>query len=462
MTRRVTAPLAAMPWWCSPAGITLGFLIPTIGLIAMAGESQSSMLTVRGVRFLDLESMLLGMLMLVPIALGGWVGAQVQSSRAQLGDTDSRPWDRTALVMGSIALLGYSFLLKEFLLSPALLWGTLTGAVKLSRQELGGSAGVSSLVNMAQVFFAIYAFRLVDGTARPIPRGMHLLIGMLATMTMFRVYVFSERLSMMEISVPFGLAMGRWLSAQRSPRWAVLRNLGPFAALPVVILYFGVAEYARSWSSATYQGKTSFWEFAIGRFISYYVTSLNNGAGVVATTPEPTWKYEHTLEWLHRAPFGLGARFSEYIGFNAEAKSSFIWYLRVYGDPEFNSNSGLFVPMADLGVFGALLYMLAIGLVGGLSFRAYRAGRLGGVLFLPLLFITFLEVFRYPFLAQPRAFTWTIGIFVALGVVRFMEASNAAERARQRIDPRVGSAGDSPRRRPASGSAAASTAVLEA
>ena len=77
-------------------------------------------------------------------------------------------------------------------------------------------------------------------------------------------------------------------------------------SIPLVILYFGAAEYARSWASDTYQGRLDFWEFALGRFASYYYTSLNNGASLLANSAWPTWTFEFTLEWLHRAPLGVG------------------------------------------------------------------------------------------------------------------------------------------------------------
>jgi hypothetical protein len=429
--------LAPMPWWCAPTGVALGFLVPVMALIALAGDVSSAALTIRGVRFLNLHYVLLGVLMVAGIALGGWVGAQIRLGRSRPTASDPQAWERAAAVVAAIALLGYVVWFKDFLLNPLLLWRTLTGAWSPSRDEIGSTAGVSSLVNVAQVFFAIYAFRLVDGDPRRPPRWMHRLFALIAVLTVFRVYVWSERLALIEMLTPLGLAFGRWMAVQRSLRWQWIRRLGPYAALPVVLLYFGAAEYVRSWSSATYQGKMSFWEFALGRFVSYYYTSLNNGAGLVATTPEATWHFEHVLEWAHRAPFGAGRVFSEHVGFHADAKSSFLWFLRTYEDVEFNSNSGLYTPIADLGVPGALVYMLLLGLVSGLAFRAYRAGRLGGVLLFPLFFISFFEIFRYPFLGQPRAFTWTLGIVLAVSLVFWQQHRRAYPRS-----PRVRGARD--------------------
>lgn len=451
------AGLAPMPWWCAPTGVALGFLIPVMGLIALAGDVSSSALTIRGVRFLNLHYVLLGMLMVLAIALGGWVGAQIRIGRAGASRAgadaghDPQTWERAAAVMAGIALLGYVVWFKDFLLNPLLLWRTVTGAWSPSREEIGSTAGVSSLVNVAQVFFAIYAFRLVDGDPRRPSTWLHRLFALIAVLTVFRVYVWSERLALIEMLTPLGLAFGRWMALQPGLRWQWIRRLGPYAALPVVLLYFAAAEYVRSWSSATYQGKMSFWEFALGRFVSYYYTSLNNGAGLVATTPEATWHFEHVLEWAHRAPFGAGRVFSEHVGFHADAKSSFLWFLRTYEDVEFNSNSGLYTPIADLGVPGALVYMLLLGLVSGLAFRAYRAGRLGGVLLFPLFFISFFEIFRYPFLGQPRAFTWTLGIVLTVSLVMWQQHRRAHPRTARLRGARGGSIPPAQRSRVARG-----------
>jgi hypothetical protein len=422
--RRVTrqvVELTAMPWWCSPSGVTVGFLMPAICLIAVSGDLPSAALSIRGVRFLDTSFILLGLLMLTPIALGGWVGSAVQLARPKVpGEVNVQSWDFAATCLALVALFGYVIWFKGFLLNPLLLWQTLTGAWKPSRDEIGLTVGLSSLANMACVFFGFYAYRLADGHTRRMPRRMHVLMGILLPLTIFRVYVWSERLSLIETIVPFALTAGRVLYTRREKVWRWMRYLGPYAALPVVLLYFGMSEYARSWSSPTYQGKTSFWEFVIGRFVSYYYTALNNGAGVVATTPEATWHAEHILEWAHRAPFGLGNFFSEYVGYSAQAKSSFNWFLRIYEDVEFNSNSGIYTPIADLGLHGALVYMLLIGIVSGACFRAYRSGVLFGVLLFPMFFITFLEIFRYPYLGAPRAFTWALGIALALAIVSFI------------------------------------------
>lgn len=407
-----TKPSTAMPmpWWCSPAGIAVGFLLPLMVLISYARDLPNPALTIRGVQALDAYYLMLGAMMILAIALSGWLGAQLQFGAAPV-ERDARSWDRAAMGIGGLATFAFVIWFRDFVFNPVLLFQTLTGEFKPDRNTIELTPGLTSLANTAPVFFSIYAYRLFDRGARALPRAMHWMFVVLAGFTLFRVYVWTERLALIELMVPFGLTFGRWTSTRRGSSWALVRAVGPYAAIPLLILFFGASEYFRSWSSDTYQGKMDFWDFAIGRFASYYYTSLNNGAGLLANMPWPTWTFEFTLEWLHRAPFGLGKPFSAAVGYTVPRLD---YYLATYQDEEFNSPSGIYGPLSDMGIYGGLGYMLAIGLVSGLCFRAYREARLVGVLFYPIFFITFMEIYRYPYLGVPRAFTWTLGIGVAL------------------------------------------------
>jgi len=410
--------LQAMPWWSSPAGISLGFLLPVLFLIAYVGETNHPGLTIRGVRFLSLEYIGLGAGALLVTALGGWVGGHL-SLRKEAVDAVSA-WDVIAAVIGSIAVGAYVIWFRDYFIDPGLIVRTIFGEHRPDRTNIELTPGITSLVNVAPVFFSIYAYRWLNAGSMPVLRAVHWMCAVLVAFTVFRVYAWSERLALVEAAVPFALACGA--RAMTSARAAIvgIRRLGPYVAMPALVLYFGVAEYARSWSSATYHGKLGFWDFAVGRFASYYYTSLNNGAGVLATADWPTYRFENVLLWLHKAPLSVGPLFSTMV--NA-TDSRFDAFLQRFGDPEFNNPSGLYAVIADFGLPLGLVYFFLIAVAGGLCFRAYREGRFFGVLFWPVFFISFLEVFRYPYLGTPRAFTWCAGALLASLLIALMRSA---------------------------------------
>lgn len=420
MTNPVLPTRLVMPWWCSPVGISAGFLLPVLFLIAYVGETGHPGLVVRGLPFLSLTYIALGAVLLLITAAGGWLGSQLQTRDPSRFSEAS--WDRAAMCLGVIALVAYVVWFKEFFLNPMLIINTILGKYRPDRDNIEVYRGITSLVNVGPAFFSIYAYRAMWGKGPQIQRAMHVMCAVLVFFTAFRVYAWSERLALVETLTPFALAFGARMMASNSFIWQWVRRLGPFAALPALILYFGIAEYFRSWSTSTYGGSMHFWDFAIGRFASYYYTSLNNGAGLLATSEWPTGHFENVLLWLHSAPFSVGQVFSDWVGYN---DSTLHVFLNSFGDPEFNNPSGLYSVISDLGLPGGMLYFLIVALAGGFFFGAYRQGKPSGVLLYPMFFITFLEVFRYPYMGAPRTFTWTLGILLALLLMNFFPVRHA-------------------------------------
>jgi len=431
-----------LPWWTSPVGLTLGFQLPVLLLVSWAGTlaADSEVVTVRAVRFLGAPHLWLAFALLMAGVLGAAIGRQLQlvapgraGGSAGAGAPAGEPvpaldttqaWDRAAATAGCIALAAYVFWFRDYLLNPGLMFDILRGTFVPSRTDITLTPGLTSLVNVAPIFFSLFAYnRLV--ARRPASGALKALALALVAFTVFRVYAWSERLALIEAVVPTALAVS--VPLMRRPR-GLLRWLGrggPYAALPFVVLFFGIAESARSWASDTYNGKYDFWTWVLGRLATYYYTALNNGAGMLETVEWPTLKFEFIGGWLHNLPL-VGRHFSEWVGPRGNVLPEF--FAR-YADPEFNSPSGLFGAVVDLGIVGALVYMAVLGFAGGALHRAYGEGRLAGVLGYPLLFIAALEIFRYPYLGEPRAFTWFVGMGLALWVA-------AARTPRYMVRPR--------------------------
>jgi len=357
--------------------------------------------------FLNTEYIALGAAALLVISISGWMGSQVvlRQGSAAVGDYT---WERAAGLIGCIALIAYLIFFKDFVFNPLLLFKTLTGAYRPDRTNLQLTAGVTSFDNFGPVFFSIYGY-LVVCQGVPVSRRTHGLCAVLLAFTALRVYAWSERLALIEAAVPFGLAGAARFNRSRSELVRWMARGGLYLALPVVIVYFGVAEYFRSWQSSTYQGKSGFWEFSIGRLASYYYSSLNNGAGILATSNWPDYRFAYTLEWLHKAPFVRGL-FSAYLDLHTKGTGQF---LSKFGDPEFNNPSGIYSVIFDLGLPLGTVYFALLGFAGGIAFRAYRANSFTGIMCYPILLLTFFEIFRYPYLGSPRGFTWVLGIAVA-------------------------------------------------
>ena len=407
--QRDEAHFLSFPWWASPAGINIGFLLPMFLLVVSADQSNFAGLTIRAVHFLTAPYIALGVSLLLITAFGGWLGGQIRIKRPTAKAIDAAAYERAALLIGSVALAAYLIFFRDFLLHPMLLVRTLLGSYRPDRTTVPPAVGITSFVNVAPVFFSIYGyFRLT--LDRSVSRLFNYMFIVLLGFTLFRVYAWSERLALIEAVVPLALAVAPRLHASSKSTVRLISRLGPYAALPILVLYFGVAESVRSWTSSTYHQKLGFWQFVIGRLTSYYYSSLNNGAGVLTTTTWPTYKFEVTLGWLHKAPL-VGHLFSALVNLRYYALERF---LGNFGDEEFNNPSGLFGIIYDVGLPLGFIYFAAVGFAAALLLDAYRAGRRIGILLYPMFFLFFMEIFRYPYFGASRAFTWTLGILFVL------------------------------------------------
>ena len=109
-----------LPWWASPAGICLGFLLPVLFLIASVGQAELPGVVIRGARFLDGVYLALGAFLLLVVALAGWLGQQFVP-RPRPAVAALAHWDAAACVIGVVAGSAYVYWLKGFITNPMLL-----------------------------------------------------------------------------------------------------------------------------------------------------------------------------------------------------------------------------------------------------------------------------------------------------------------------------------------------------
>lgn len=406
MTRPATAPQESLIWWLKPQGLILGFLIPIFLVVMLLGEMQSPALTIRGLTFLDTGYSLIGIGYLLLMACAAHVGGHIDLQ--DHGPVNERPWLFPAVLLGCLALMAYAVWFKGFILNPSSLLQVFSVSEKVSRTELNTAVGLTSLTNLTPVFFCLVA-HLYARQPQCLPGYVKAMGCLLLVLTVFRVYIWGERLALIEVVMAAGVPMA-WARYQQT-RSRVVRSvltLLPLLGIPILLLYFGAAEYFRSWQSDFYQSSNlSFWEFASGRLASYYYTSLNNGAGILETQPWPTYRMENVLQFVYKAPFLVGPIARYYFQDDIDRIDVF---LNSYGDPEFNNPSGVFMVLLDLGYGGGAVYFLLLGFLSGVSAKAFAKEQLRGLLTYPFMLVTMLEMFRYPYLGSSRAFTIMLGV----------------------------------------------------
>jgi len=404
-----SAPNLSGIWWLNPGKLLLFFTLPlyafTVGLMPVLWPD---LITLRYGRYMDEHFAALGGACLAMAGAAAWLGARIDISER----SNERVYEVNQyflLAIGAITVAAY------------LVWFGPTaarGQLFLPRDELNRVAGVTSFTQFGVTYVVCYMYA-THRAQQQLWLPLHLLFYLILVLTLARVFLWSERLALIEVGVPafvcvlaFARPRAGWLSAA----FAVLGKYGPLLALPLLLGFFAMTEMFRSWSSDYYQSQNvPIGEFMVSRLVTYYYTALNSGAGLLATAEWPNFKLVYILGWLYKLPFGVGQAFAPSLARDAAPTDAF---LSRFGDPEFTNMSGIFPIIYDVGVWGGLTYFGLFGLFAGLTFRALERGRRVGILLFPTVFVACLEILRVAYLCESRCFLIVIGALAAMSQLR--------------------------------------------
>jgi hypothetical protein len=241
-----------------------------------------------------------------------------------------------------------------------------------------------------------------------------------------RVFLWSERLAIIEITVVFLIANLAYVRFHSRYGFYFITAL-PLVAPLLLYLAFTGTEYFRSWDF--YRDiYSSVWGFSLDRLLAYYATASNNGIGLLAQSQSwPMYSGAYVLEWAYALP-GAGPIFVNNLG---DAKPAYEVFLLNYGRPELNNPSGIFPIVFDLGFFGSAVYFLSVGLLIGVTWKAFIHRRLAAVLFYPIFFIFMIELLRFNYLSNPRLIPCVASIVLILLATRFSHAERQSASPRQ-------------------------------
>lgn len=258
------------------------------------------------------------------------------------------------------------------------------------REMLGRMPGVTSLINLGPMYVTLLLLQPVL-TGTKLSRFDKTMLLMFLCLVTLRVFLWSERLALVETVVP--IAMIR-LASTRHHR--VLVAMLPLIAVAALPFFFGITEYFRSWAHFYSKMGLSLTDFVLSRLFGYYATAINNGA-VIFTAFEPSFNPYHIAEWFYRFPWLSGELDETFLENNQMALSSFT-------NPEFNNTSGLFNPMHDLGPVGGIVVWLILGAITGYLCQGFKDRRMVGLLLYPSWVTGVYELLRIFYWGGPRYF----------------------------------------------------------
>jgi oligosaccharide repeat unit polymerase len=400
-------------WWFKPHIVTGVWAVPLL-LIATAMPDEWYREIGGAPKFLNFEIFAVGLFGLLFFIGGAWLSARpfsrfepihANSFGLSVRETTYRQTMYMVMLVTSVA---YVIWLWKYLVNPSLIVAILRGdpgAVYAARQIAERVPGVTSFANVAPLCVLLFALYSKVTGAR-LKKWDKLAMGLFLFVTVLRTFIYSERLALVLVAVPFVLvAFGG-----AAKRWKAI-GLLPVVLAVLLVLLFGINEYFRSWLNFYVDRWDSFGGFVLSRLAAYYMTALNNGA-LMFEKIDPLYVPFYTAGWFWKFPIELvPGGMPELLS----ADMDVYWrLLESYARPEFNNNSGLFAPFIDFGIVGGMIFWPVLGWVSGRLYHGFTKGTAVGLFLYPCWYTGVLEI--------PRLFTfggqqYFVLFFVTLGVI---------------------------------------------
>jgi len=323
---------------------------------------------------------------------------------------DVPSWAMACLMIG--ALFAYGVWFAPLVSDPRLVLDILSGERTNVRGAVTTTPGVTTMTQFGLAYAIAFA-AMRSSRARPLESWEHVGMVLLAVLSVVRALVWSERLAVIELVVVYLVARLAFVRVT-TLRWWRIGTIVPLAAPFVLYALFTGTEYVRTWDY--YRNEyDSVWAFALERLLTYYATASNNGIGLlVENNSWPVFSGRFVAEWLYMMP-EVGDWMREQLG---DPMTYYTTFLDRFARPEFNSATGLFQVVFDLGYAGSMLYFLAAGALVGKLWDGWRRQSPLGVLFYPVAVMFLFELLRFNYFASTRSFPVAMALLFIWMVAR--------------------------------------------
>ena len=292
-------------------------------------------------------------------------------------------------------------------LSMDILIEVINSSGSVGRQYGNLITGVTTLTQIGIPLVVVCSFSLLSPNlvSYRSKRFYLIIILIIFTLSLYRVIIWSERLSFFELAVPL---ITVWVYIRF--RGKVFIQFLPLFFIGFIIIVFGFFEYFRSWNY--YQDYyNNIFLFAVRRLCSYYVSSFNNMAMLIYTIP-PSFEPINTLDFIYKFP-------NPFTDVLREASSDiwkydYMYYLERYTNPEFNLFSGVGFAVFDFGPFGGAMALSVYGFISGLLYKAFKNQVLYGLILYPIWMTGLLDFGRILYWTSGRAFPSWITSFLLI------------------------------------------------
>ncbi len=408
----------AAAWWLTPAFLIVMNL--AIGFVALMQSGTSYVVEYRSRKWIDVIYVAICCIFLLFFAIGAWFGRNGYKARNKSKRRAPRSLNRERMttaffVVTTICVLAYliwyinfarlygagSFL---YVFSPS----ALASKTHLFHSESGSISGITTFTEFGIVSAVLGAILLSYEEVSTLNKNrIKRLLVLLVFLACLRAILFSERLAILELVVPFAIAR---FGASRKPLTFIERWI-PLIAIVILIFVFGLFEYSRSWLTYYNDYYDSFWDFIFARIFGYY-TNAANVESMYIQNGTTSWLPFYSTQWLWQMP-GMRSFYSAIA--DPDIGALYGRLLSTLANPELNNTGGVLTFYKDFAWLG-LLPEFMFGYLVGRSYEGYRDGDPFHLMMYSVFFLTLIELPRYFFLGVNRGFVVMVGVCVVVMV----------------------------------------------
>lgn len=394
-------------WWLYPSKLIIGFIIPIYIILGVSYSNKDS-IDIALNYFNDL--FIIGLIILLIFYIGSFMGERINIRKKDLNFKfylNSIYLD----LLFILTIFAYILWFHKILIKPSIILDLLSGdgtTMYYIRNTCIQVEGVTTLTQLGVVyaiFFMLVQTKKINSNCE---KRHFIYLFIILFFTLFRSLAWSERLALLEVLIPVIIII-----MSKIKRKSFFIRFAPYIGIIMLLFYFGVFEYFRSWAGHYKYIYDSYSEFVIDRVSSYYITALNNGAGIFS---------------IYGVSKGLGSFFASLykIPFIGHALSQVLYpennkyaYLYNYANLEFNNSSGIYEIIIQLGIPLGILFTMGLGILIGLMFNQFKNCNGIGIFMYPLLYIGIIEILRLFYFTETR--TLYIYIFILIGYILFIK-----------------------------------------
>lgn len=421
-------------WWLTPTFLIVLNLL--IGLVAFMQSGRSYVVEFGSRKWIDLSYLLICGVFLLVLAAGVWFGRNGLKARFRNGRCIPRMLNRKRMgtaffVVTGICIMAYLIWFTNFarmygIRSFAYAFNTsaLSSNMYLFHAENGSISGVTTFTEFGVISAVLGALLLnFDDVPSLTKRRIKELLVLVLILSYFRATLFSERLAIIELVVPFAIA---WFGVSCKPLTALERWI-PLLAVAILVLFFGLLEYSRSWLTHYVNYYDSFWDFILMRVFGYYTNAANVEAMYIHNGVT-SWLPYYSIQWLWQMP-GMGDFYSSIA--DPDVGALYNHLLRTLVNPELNNPGGVLTFYKDFSWFG-LLFEFVFGYLLGRFYEGYRAGSPLHLIMYSVFFLTMIELPRYFYLGVNRGFIVVVCVIVVMFVCGGEAGKNSFHSVKER------------------------------